>query len=85
MEIGGLERRCGACDGCGVDGVLALVLLGFECETKNKKEEEEKKEETTEISKKKEERKASIEKKKRIGKIILKKEYKNIIYIKYSV
>ena len=64
MKIGGLERHCGDCDGCGVDGVLALVLLGFECETKNKKEEEEKKEETTEISKKKEEeRKGSIEKK----------------------
>ena len=26
MEIGGLERRCGACDGCGVDGVLALCF-----------------------------------------------------------
>ena len=72
-----MERCCRACDGCGVDGVLALVLLGFECERKNKKEEEEKKEE---------ERKGSIEKKKKgIGKIILKKEYKNIIYIKYSV
>ena len=60
-EIGGLERRCGACDGCGVDGVLALVLLGFERERKKKKEEEEKKEETTEIrKKKKEERKGSI-------------------------
>ena len=43
MEIGGLERRCGACDGCGVDGVLALVLLGFDRERKKKKEEEEKK------------------------------------------
>ena len=21
MEIDGLERRCGACDGCGVDGL----------------------------------------------------------------
>ena len=21
MEISGLERRCGACDGCGVDGL----------------------------------------------------------------
>ena len=70
-----MEKCCRACDGCGVDGDLALVLLGFECETKNKKEEEEKKEETTEISKKKEEeRKGSIEKKKKgIGKIILKK------------
>ena len=67
-EIDGLERRCGACDGCGVDGVLALVLLGFECERKKKKEKE--------VLKKK---------KKGIGKIILKKEYKNIIYIKYSV
>ena len=61
MEIGGLERRCGACDGCGVDGVLALVLLGFERERKKKKEEEEKKEETTKKRKKKEEeRKGSI-------------------------
>ena len=54
-EIGGLERCCGACDGCGVDGVLALVLLGFEHERKKKKKEEEKKEETAEIRKKKEE------------------------------
>ena len=30
MEISGLERRCGACDGCGVDGVLVMVLLGFD-------------------------------------------------------
>ena len=61
MEIDGLERRCGACDGYSVDGVLALVLLGFECERKKKKEEEEKKEETVEIRKKKEEeRKGSI-------------------------
>ena len=60
-EIGGLERRCGACDGCGVDGVLALVLLGFEHERKKKKKEEEKKEDTAEIRKKKEEeRKGSI-------------------------
>ena len=59
-EIDGLERRCGACDGYGVDGVLALVLLGFERERKKKKEEE-KKEETTEIRKKKEdERKTSL-------------------------
>ena len=56
-----MERRSGACDGCGVDGVLALVLLGFERERKKKKEEEEKKEETTEIRKKREEeRKGSI-------------------------
>ena len=60
-EINGLERRCGACDGCGVDGVFALVLLGFERERKKKKEGEEKKEETAEIRKKKEEeRKGSI-------------------------
>ena len=60
-EIDGLERHCGACDGCGVDGVLALVLLGFERERKKKKEEEEKKEETAEIrKKKKEERKGGI-------------------------
>ena len=59
-EIDGLERRCGACDGYGIDGVLALVLLGFERERKKKKEEE-KKEETAEIRKKKEdERKASL-------------------------
>ena len=25
MEIGGLERRCDACDGYGVDGVLVVV------------------------------------------------------------
>ena len=49
-----MERRCGACDGCVVDGVLALVLLGFERERKKKKEEEEKKEEMAEIRKKKE-------------------------------
>ena len=60
MEIDGLERRCGACDGDGIDGVLALVLLGFERERKKKKEEEKKKE-TAEIRKKKEdERKASL-------------------------
>ena len=58
-----MEKRCGACDGCGVDGVLALVLLGFECERKKRKEEEEKKEETAKIRKKKEEeRKGSIRK-----------------------
>ena len=62
-----MERRCGACDGCGVDGVLALVLLGFERERKNKKEEEEKKEETTDNEKerKKEENKGL--EKKRLG------------------
>ena len=54
-KIDELERHCGASDGCGVDGVLALVLLGFECERKKKKEEEEKKEEMTEIRRKKEE------------------------------
>ena len=60
-KIDGLERHCGACDGCGVDGVLALVLLGFERERKKKKEEEEKKGEMTEIRRKKEEeRKGSI-------------------------
>ena len=86
MEIDGLERRCGACDGCGVDGVFALVLLGFDHERKKKKEEEEKKEETTEIRKTKERRKKRrYWKKKWVGKIILKKEYKNIIYITYSV
>nr|POE74186.1 hypothetical protein CFP56_44163 [Quercus suber] len=26
----GLERHCSACDGCGVDGVLVMVLLGFD-------------------------------------------------------
>ena len=56
MEIGGLERRCGACDGCGVDGVLwcvwsSLVCLGFYRERKKKKEEEEKKEETADNEK----------------------------------
>ena len=86
IEIGGLERRSGAYDGCGVDGVLTLVLLGFDRERKKKKEKEEKKEETAKIRKKKERRKKRrYWKKKRVGKIILKKEYKNIIYIKYSV
>ena len=51
-EIGGLERCYGACDGCSVDGVLALVPLGFDYERKKKKEDEEKKEETTEINEK---------------------------------
>ena len=83
MEIGGLERRCGACDGCGVDGVLALVLLGFDHERKKKKEEEEKK--GNGRDKEKERKKLRYWKKKQIGKIILKKEYKNIIYIKYIV
>ena len=32
-----LERRCGACDGYGVDGVLVMVLLGFDRERKRKK------------------------------------------------
>ena len=50
-----MERCCRACDGCGVDGVLALVLLDFERERKKKKEKEEKKEETAVIRKKKEE------------------------------
>lgn len=49
----GLERRCGACDGYGVDGVIVMVLLGFDHERKNKKEEEEKKEETIKVRKKK--------------------------------
>ena len=81
-----MERCCGACDGCGIDGVLALVPLGFDRERKKKKEEEEKKEETAETRKKKERRKKRrYWKKKRICEIILKKEYKNIIYIKYSV
>ena len=46
ISASGLERRCGACDGCGVDGVLVMELLGFDCERKKKKQEEEKKEET---------------------------------------
>ena len=33
----GLERHCGACDGCGVDGVLVMVLLGFNRGRKGKK------------------------------------------------
>ena len=47
-EIGGLDRHCGACDGFGVDGVLVMVILGFDRERKKKKEEEEKKEEMAE-------------------------------------
>ena len=37
----GLERHCGACDGCGVDGVLMMVFLGFDRERKRKKKKEE--------------------------------------------
>ena len=37
ISASGLERRCGACDGCGVDGVLVMVLLGFDRERKRKK------------------------------------------------
>ena len=33
----GLERRCGACDSFGVDGVLVMELLGFDHERKRKK------------------------------------------------
>ena len=54
ISASGLERCCGACDGCGVDGVLMRVLLGFDYDRKKKKEEEEKKEEMTKIRKKKE-------------------------------
>ena len=51
-----------------------------------KKEEEEKKEETAEIKEKERKKKEKdILEKETVGKIILKKEYKNIIYIKYSV
>ena len=52
-----MERRCGACDGCGVDGMLASVLLGFDRERKKKKEDEEKKEETAEIKEKEKKKK----------------------------
>ena len=57
ISASGLERRCGACDGCGVDGVLVMVLLGFDRKRKKKKEEEEKKEEMAKIRKKKEKEK----------------------------
>ena len=40
-EIGGLERHCGF---GGVDGVLALVLLGFDCERKKRKKRKRKRE-----------------------------------------
>ena len=33
----GLKRCCGACDGCGVNGVLVTVLLGFDRERRRKK------------------------------------------------
>ena len=33
----GLKRHCGAYDGCGVDGVLVMVLLGFDRERKERK------------------------------------------------
>ena len=87
-EISGLERRCGACDGCGVDGVLVIVLLGFNGdvdlivrERKGRKERGN----GREIRKKKEEeRRGRIGKTNNRDKIILKK-IKKIIYIKYNV
>ena len=54
-KIGGLERRCGACDGCGVDGVLALVLLGFDREREEERRERKERGNGREIRKKKEE------------------------------
>ena len=55
MEIGGLERRCGACDGYGVPGVLALVLLGFDREREEERRERKERGNDGEIRKKKEE------------------------------
>ena len=37
ISASGLERCYGACDGCGVNGVLVTVLLGFDRERKMKK------------------------------------------------
>ena len=87
-EISGLERRCGACDGCGVDGVLVIVLLGFNGDVDLiVRERRGRKERGNGRNREKERRrkKRKYWKKKRIGKIILKKEYKNIIYIKYII
>ena len=50
-----MERRCGACDGCGVDGVLALVLLGFDREREEERRERKERGNDGEIRKKKEE------------------------------
>ena len=53
---------------------------------RRRKEGEEKKEETAEIKEKERKKKEKdVLEKETVGKIILKKEYKNIIYIKYSV
>ena len=43
MEIGGLGRHCGACDDYGVDGVLALVLLGFDLRERRRKKRKKRK------------------------------------------
>ena len=65
------------------------MRLGFDRERKKKKEEERRgrKERGNGKDKEKERKKKERRywKKKRVGKIILKKEYKNIIYIKYIV
>ena len=62
-EINALERRCGACDGCGVDGVLVIVLLGFDHEKEEERRGRKEKGNGREIRKKKEE-----ERRGRIGK-----------------
>ena len=85
MEIGGLKRRCGACDGCGVDGVC-FGASGFwtwekEEERRGRKERGNGRDNEKERKKKEKE----VLEKKCVGEIILKKEYKNIIYIKYLV
>ena len=61
MEIGGLERRCGACDGYGVDGVLALVLLVLTVrERRRKKRKKRKRKRQRQGKRKKDQRKGGI-------------------------
>ena len=68
-----MERRCGACDGCGVDGVLALVLLGFDHEKEEERRGRKEKGNGREIRKKKEEERRGSIRKETVDKIILKK------------
>ena len=49
----GLERRCGACDGCGVDGVLVMELLGFDWEKEEETRGRKERGNSKEITKKK--------------------------------
>ena len=55
-EIDGLERHCGACDGCGVDGVLVMELLGFDWEKEEETRGRKERGNSKEITKKKQDK-----------------------------